>query len=624
MTNYSLPSTYTVFEAVPNGIMITDAVAEDMPIVYVNRAFEELTGYPSDEVIGKNCRFLQGTDKDQPQLHDLRTALQQGQACRVTLRNYRKDGSLFWNELNISPVYDEIDTLKHFLGVLNDVTAHKQTELSQKQTEERFRQLIENNKDAYFLYALDGTYLYAYTPSSMIHQGQDLIGRKPVEVTDYPNAVKIMREIQHVAATGETLFVESHRYVNGSDVWFAETVYPVFDEDGSVSRVAKTSHNITTRKEIELELQYSEARNRALLDSIPDTILRVDFQGKFIDYIPSDNVDLGFSEEQLLHSTIDELFPEDIAEETLLTIRAAYLTGMPQTLEFQLDYTAYSRHYEARIVATDQREALILVRDITARKHAKQMEQEQQALSIELQKEREFSELKSRFISMANHELRTPMAIIQASSDLIERYIKQDGNHQAQVKEQIRRIRDACHNLMSLTEDVLTVGRAEAGQLAFKPTAVNVRELCATIFSEIEELDHGRHQFTFVWKGGAERLQADPNLLRHICYNLISNATKYSPLNTTICHEAGHDGRMLSILIKDEGIGIPEEDQLRIFDPFHRAENVGNIQGTGLGLTIARMCVERHGGSIDFTSSPDNGTEFRIAIPARVVEASTV
>src|SRR5215216_7135680 len=111
-----------------NGILITDPNLPDNPIVYVNPAFEEISGYTADEVMGRNCRFLQGEDRDQPALEELREAIRDGRGCRVVLRNYRKDGTPFWNELYVSPVHDEEGRLTNFVGVQNDITHRRRIE----------------------------------------------------------------------------------------------------------------------------------------------------------------------------------------------------------------------------------------------------------------------------------------------------------------------------------------------------------------------------------------------------------------------------------------------------------------------------------------------------------------
>jgi diguanylate cyclase (GGDEF)-like protein/PAS domain S-box-containing protein len=119
---------YRAIAASSNGITISDSTAPDEPLIYVNRSFELMTGYPSEEVLGRNCRFLQGDDRNQPALLEVRAALREGRDCEVLLRNYRKDGSPFWNELRLSPVHDERGRLVNFVGVQNDVTERERAE----------------------------------------------------------------------------------------------------------------------------------------------------------------------------------------------------------------------------------------------------------------------------------------------------------------------------------------------------------------------------------------------------------------------------------------------------------------------------------------------------------------
>src|SRR5215207_1577488 len=126
-----------------NGIVITDPRMPDDPIVYVNPAFERISGYPVDEVLGHNCRFLQGDDRDQPALDELRSALNEERESRVVLKNYRKDGTPFWNELYVSPVHDEEGRLTNFVGVQNDVTERKRIEEALEASEDRLRLAIE-------------------------------------------------------------------------------------------------------------------------------------------------------------------------------------------------------------------------------------------------------------------------------------------------------------------------------------------------------------------------------------------------------------------------------------------------------------------------------------------------
>jgi diguanylate cyclase (GGDEF)-like protein/PAS domain S-box-containing protein len=146
-TEQELRLLHRAIAASSNGISISDSKLPGDPLIYVNRSFELMTGYSSEEVIGRNCRFLQGTDRNQPALPELRAAIRGGRDCEVLLRNYRKDGTLFWNELRLSPVHDDRGRLVNFVGVQNDVTGRKRAEeelrRAKDELDERVRQRTE-------------------------------------------------------------------------------------------------------------------------------------------------------------------------------------------------------------------------------------------------------------------------------------------------------------------------------------------------------------------------------------------------------------------------------------------------------------------------------------------------
>ena len=151
---------YQAIAATNNSIVITDATASDYPIIYVNPGFEIMTGYSLQEVTGKNCRFLQGSDDQQPELEQIRDCLQKGESCHVTLRNYRKDGSLFWNEMSLSPIKDESGNILYYLGVQTDVTDKKKANETQQRykasLQKMNRELHELNQKLYRLANMDG------------------------------------------------------------------------------------------------------------------------------------------------------------------------------------------------------------------------------------------------------------------------------------------------------------------------------------------------------------------------------------------------------------------------------------------------------------------------------------
>jgi len=245
--------------------------------------------------------------------------------------------------------------------------------------------------------------------------------------------------------------------------------------------------------------------------------------------------------------------------------------------------------------------------DITQRKRA-----EVELLSA-LQREKELSEMKSKFVSIASHELRTPLATILSSAELLEHY--SDGLSAEDKLKMLHGIQGGVKRMNSMIEDVLIIGKAEAGALQFEPKPVDLSDLCHKVVEELRGGVAKQHVIQFEQQFERGSLNLDEKLLRHILTNLLSNAVKYSPTGSTVSLQLSeHDGDAL-ISVTDQGIGIPVEDQARMFESFHRASNVGNRQGTGLGLVIVKKAVELHGGTIAIDSKVDVGTRINVRLP---------
>ncbi|MEE9613518.1 MAG: HAMP domain-containing sensor histidine kinase [Thermodesulfobacteriota bacterium] len=234
-------------------------------------------------------------------------------------------------------------------------------------------------------------------------------------------------------------------------------------------------------------------------------------------------------------------------------------------------------------------------------------------LNKTLYREKELGELKTRFISMASHEFRTPLTSILSSSDIIKRYAARMTEEER--AERIDKIQSEVTHMTEMLEDVLIIGKAEAGKLEFKPRAFDLKKLCRA-FAEGALFSAGEsHDVEFSWAGECDDVMGDEKLLKNILSNLLSNAVKYSPDGGKVLFDVSCDEETAVFLIKDEGIGIPEKDMKRLFTPFHRGKNTGDIPGTGLGLAITKNSVDLHGGTIEVDSEAGKGTAFLVTIP---------
>ena len=251
-----------------NGIVITDPRLPDDPIVYVNPAFEKTTGYPMEEVIGRNCRFLQGEDRDQPALEELRACLREGQECRIVLRNYRRDGTRFWNELYVSPVHDDAGNVINFVGVQNDITESKRAQEVLKGSEDRLRLAVESTGLGTWDWNLITGGLkwderckavFGLPPDAEVDYEVFLAGLHP---DDRERADRVVRQALDPEGGGE--YRTEYRTVgltDGVERWLAARGQAFFEE-GRAYRFIGTVLDITERKRAEEERDLLLAREQ--------------------------------------------------------------------------------------------------------------------------------------------------------------------------------------------------------------------------------------------------------------------------------------------------------------------------------------------------------------------------
>jgi len=230
-----------------------------------------------------------------------------------------------------------------------------------------------------------------------------------------------------------------------------------------------------------------------------------------------------------------------------------------------------------------------------------------------LRKERELNELKSRFVTMASHEFRTPLSTILSSVSLIAKY--PDVKDQDKREKHIQRIKSSVENLTSVLNDFLSLSRLEEGHILLNPIEFSLLNLCDEVVDELNAMTKQGQVIVHQCNNCDQILSMDKNILKNILTNLLSNAVKYSPENSTITLNSTIANKVISISVNDQGIGIPDEDKPHIFSRFFRAHNAGNIQGTGLGLNIVKKYLDLLNGNIVFVSEQNKGTTFTVFIP---------
>ena len=230
-----------------------------------------------------------------------------------------------------------------------------------------------------------------------------------------------------------------------------------------------------------------------------------------------------------------------------------------------------------------------------------------------LEHERELNELKSRFVSMASHEFRTPLSTILSSASLIDRYTQE--SEQNKRTNHVGKIKSAINNLTGILDDFLSLSKLEEGKIEINKTNLVVADMTHEIVEEMRSIAKHGQRIIFSNNGVNKDIMSDEKIFKNILINLISNAIKYSQPETEINVSLNQKDSAIEISIQDHGMGIPMDEQKRLFERFFRAKNATNIHGTGLGLNIVKKYVEMLGGDISFVSKLNEGSTFTVKIP---------
>ena len=360
-------------------------------------------------------------------------------------------------------------------------------------------------------------------------------------------------------------------------------------------------------KQEEKALVASYATNRALLNAIPDPMFRIDRAGNFVNFKSPKKHTLPFKPNTCIDCHLSDILPDRAAQDIQQCITKALETETVQIIELQLPTAAETfLCFEARIAVSDAHEVMVIMRDITERT------KREAEIRTALEKERELNEMKTRFVSIASHEFRTPLTTILSSAELIEHY-----GDRCTLEKQLKflhKIQNATKHMTSLLDDVLLISRVESGKVAFKPLPIDLEMFCQDIMEELQ-ITTDSHQLVMRSQQVEAPISIDQKLVRHILTNLLSNAINYSPQGGEILVMLNKRDDEIEIQVQDYGIGIPEESQATLFDSFVRGSNVGTISGTGLGLAIVKKSVDLHQGEISCYSKVGEGTTFIVRLP---------
>lgn len=356
------------------------------------------------------------------------------------------------------------------------------------------------------------------------------------------------------------------------------------------------------------ELQNSQQLYREIARNFPNGTINVfDHDLNYVFAEGSDLYRFGVTSDQLVGTSYIKSLPQQVASDIEIKLQEAF-QGKNQTFEVLLKRGAYQLNVVG--LKDDQGEIqqiLVVEQNITKQKEA------EQNMAKALERERELSDLKSRFVSMASHEFRTPLSTILSSTNLATKYV--DGQHIENTHKHLKRIKTSVQNLTGILNDFLSLSKLEEGKTTLQIEPIVVRDFMTDLVEEMQELSKDGQIIETQFKLGITDMLMDRALLKNMGMNLISNAIKYSEEHKPILVDIKTHQDQFIMTVKDQGIGIPEREQKHLFERFFRATNVSNIQGTGLGLNIVKKYLDLLHGDIKIESTFGQGTVVTITFP---------
>ncbi|MFD1553358.1 hypothetical protein DNU06_06750 [Putridiphycobacter roseus] len=695
-------------ESAVNGFVIADARQKDYPIIYANDSIVKITGYSKDEILGQNPRFLQENDLDQDQIKIMNTSIKEGNPCRVVLRNYKKDGTLFWNEVTLTPIFSDDHKVTHIVGIQNDVTKRKKEELLKEKVKHVLEMIIQHEPIVYIsrkiVRILENTMENCIASISVLNESEQtlhllaspnlpkeftkaiegiVIGpnqgscgaaaylKKDVIIAEvaidpnWGNYKELANQNGIKACWSFPLFSSSKKVLGTLAIYSKSNSYPSDVENDVIADMVQLASVAIEQNNSRIELDYSKLQLKQYAESLEEKVAKRTLAlKKVVGQLEHSNTSLEnqinisksaksmLIKSQEILTGIAENFPkgfiavidanlsiqfiqgEELAELGFREyihnkIKISQVVGVPKSIKklvenyvlktLKGEHCSFEINFQERnyLVNTTPLlnkeknvvEVLLVHNNISAQKKI------EKDIRKTLQKEKELNELKSRFISMASHEFRTPLAAINTSAILIKK--QNDAGKEEKREKYVDQIKSNVKNLVTILNDFLSISKLEEKKVDRQLEALDIIAFSKAIITEIKPTKKNGQSINLISDFKEKYIVLDPKILHHILINLLSNAIKYSSENKSIVLNIYGDELYLFIEVTDQGIGIPENEQKNMFERFYRAKNVSNIEGTGLGLNIVKSYTELLQGSISFKSKINEGTTFVLKLPLK-------
>ncbi len=581
------------FDGAPIGMAVMDAGAR---FTRANLALAAMLGWHPDE-LGSLADIAAGPHAEELRVDVARLAAGEAETARAERRLRHRDGRELLTSTALAAIRAADGTFEGALLHVVDLSARHAAEEAFRSSEARFRQAFEHSPIGMVMTGPDLRAIEV-NPAlcEMLGMPREEFLATPLARLVHPDDLAESRENFARITAGELAPYQVERRLRHQKGHYLDTVLHVTgiaDGAGRVTGVLTQVIDLTEQRRNAAALERRDAENRALLDSIPDLMFRIDEAGTYRWVRPGRSLKPVAEAESLIGRTMNELLP-DIADRLVRVARSVVRNQRPATLEYPMTIDGEAREFEARLVPLGSDETLWLVRDITDLKQA-QVRLEGLVRS------------KDEFLGSVSHELRTPLTtVVGFAAEL------RDGYEQFAEEERrqfVALIAEQAQDMANIVDDLLVAARTDVGEVTIRPAAVDMRAEIAAVLEAWPSLGARLHS-----GGGTVAALADPLRLRQILRNLVSNSIRYGRGVVEIRLGAG-DGDVV-VEIRDDGDGIPEGQWEQVFEPYHRAHReAGQPASVGLGLTVSRMLARRMDGDLSYRHDGAQSV-FRLSLPA--------
>lgn len=604
-------------------VVATDA---DFIIQYWNNCAEKIFGLSAKEAIGQRSSLvLRFNYQDQTENYARDHLVSEGDwKGRVVYQ--KPNGQNCVLDTTVSTVKNKMGATIGYVGVHRDVTEYAKAKTDLTTLLSTLSNIDDNffivDKDLKIAFIDEKSSKNLYSYYGMKYEVGDSIEQKmPAE-----RRQKVLDSYKKALKGIKTSYEVNIKNIEDKSVWLQGNYFPIKEPDGSILHACLIVRDITAHKEMEL-IKESLYRSRKLFETFMENspILSwiTNVQG-IIQYLnPAYSKAYHLKKEHIGKSVFD-IFPHPIAQQicnnnelvmqTSQSIRTIERALAPDGNEHIYQVVKFPVNSDDGIYiggwAIDLTEEIALRENL--RKSLDDLRYSEQELKKSLEKELNLSQLKSRFVSMASHEFRTPLSTMFSSVFLLERYTTSE--QQRNRVKHLNKIKEAIHHMNALLEDFLSLGKLDEGKTSVACSEFDLPELMNEVMEEIEPLRR-QGQTVYFDCSNTKQVHSDKKLLKNILVNLVSNACKFSNENKRIWVKSEKCNNEMQITVKDEGMGICKDDQKYLFETFFRGRNVQNIQGTGLGLHIIKRYVELLHGKVELESEVEKGTTVSLLLP---------